>query len=289
MCAFGTLRKKKWGGVTSYVIGEQTLYNDLIQAGLSGAQAAGVMGNAQYESGDNVEASAVDSNGKLSNGLIQWNEGTYPNAGSLVTGNGPSDLNNQIQFLLHNTNNTGKGLAGTSAAQVAGNWAQYVEVCAGCQPGGSQYNARVAAAQQIYNDAVSNNWPTPTTGSASNTSNTASNASLLSDLFGNIPQLLTSAAGDIGSAILGSLGIPSLKDMLERLGLLILGAIVLFIGIRMLVQSDGKQAINIAPEDATATDSGLRRGGDAAPKAIESSAPEALETTAPEALEMLAV
>ena len=286
--------------MSSYVVGEQTLYNDLIQAGLSGAQAAGVMGNAQYESGDNVEASAVDSNGKQSEGLIQWNEGTYPNAGSLVTGNGPSDLNNQIQFLLHNTNNTSKGLAGTSAAQVAGNWAQYVEVCAGCQPGGSQYNSRVAAAQQIYNDAVSNNWPTPTTGSASNASDTASNASLLSDLFGNIPGLFTSAAGDIGSAILSSLGIPSLKDLLERLGLLIIGVVVLFIGIRMLVQSEGKQAINLinggggnasantaeAPQvesasasKAVSKGSGLRKGGAAV----------STRTTAPKALEMLAV
>lgn len=132
---------------------EEQVYNALIAAGFNRSQAAGIMGNAQNESAFNTEA--VGDQG-TSFGLLQWHLPGYPFARSLVTGNPEQDLRAQIPHIVDAAR--GLNLTG-SAGQVAGTWAADFERCVGCQPGGDQYNQRVANATRIYQQAVTGKWP----------------------------------------------------------------------------------------------------------------------------------
>lgn len=211
--------------------GAQALYQALINAGLSSEQAAGVLGNAQSESSFDVEANAMDSNGKRSYGFIQWNAGSYPDAGKLVTGNRANDTGAQVNYLLHNTNNIRLGLQGKTAAEVAGNFARYVEVCQGCQPGGSSYNQRVAQAQKIYQQAQSGNWgsgPGVTPGGNDPTSGNAQNTGLSNPLN---PTTWLQGLADL-------LGVPSVKDLAVRFGLIVLGGILIIVGVAMIANQN---------------------------------------------------
>lgn len=137
---------------------EKEVYDALIKAGFNRSQAAGIMGNAQNESAFNPEA--VGDQG-TSFGLLQWHLPGYPFARSLVTGNPSHDLTAQIPHVV----DAAKGLNLTgSAGQVAGTWAADFERCVGCQPGGDQYNQRVANASRIYQQAVTGRWPAPAGG-----------------------------------------------------------------------------------------------------------------------------
>ncbi len=134
---------------------EKEVYDALVAAGFSRSQAAGIMGNIQNESGFNPEA--VNPGGPTAGvGLVQWETTYYPQAAGYVTGNSAKDLADQIKGIVseaHHLNLTG------TAGQVAGTWAADFEKCQGCQPGGDQYNARVANANRIYQQAVSGRWP----------------------------------------------------------------------------------------------------------------------------------
>lgn len=122
--------------------GVKGLFNALRSAGASQTAAIGLIANAMNESSLNPEARALDTNGRYSNGLWQFNEATYPDSGSLVTGNAAKDLDAQIRYLF---NHGGLNAAsGSTPQQAAGNFASQFEGCAGCQPGGSQYNSRVS-------------------------------------------------------------------------------------------------------------------------------------------------
>jgi hypothetical protein len=140
------------------VASEKQVYDALIAVGFSRSQAAGIMGNIQNESSFNPEANVVDSNGARSYGLVQWNAASHPQAHTYVTGNPARDLLTQIHAIAAAAH--GLNLSG-SAGQVAGTWAAQFERCVGCQPGGAQYNARVANANRIYQQAVSGRWPAP--------------------------------------------------------------------------------------------------------------------------------
>lgn len=207
---------------------EKEVYDALTQAGLSMVQASGVMGNAENESDFDVEAAARDSNGLFSYGLIQWNAGSYPNANTLVTGDPSKDLANQVQYLIHDTHNSQAGLAGSTAAEVAGNWASKVEICQGCQPGGQQYNERVQNANNIYQQAKSGNW-----GSGSGISTTGKTSGPCSVLgIGNILSFLgiCSTGPSITGGITSALG-GDLKGWLERGALIIFGATLVVVGL----------------------------------------------------------
>lgn len=200
---------------------EQDIWNALTSAGLSDNQAAGVMGNMFYESSWNVESAAMDSNGAMAYGLISWNQASYPNANTLVTGNPAADLKNQVNYLLHNTQGTSQGLSGGSASAVGGNWAQHVEVCAGCQQGGSQYNLRSQKAAQVLQDAKTGNWQPGGAGAPGTAQLTSATTCLGPSLFGHclgpsIPDLSTLAADAVKIA--------------ERVGLVILGAVLIIMG-----------------------------------------------------------
>lgn len=140
------------------------IWDELINAGASPVQAAGIMGNMMNESSFNPEANAVDSNGARSYGLIQWNAASYPSASSLVTGNPLEDMRRQIRFLVQ----TGglHAASGASASQAGGAFAANYERCQGCQPGGTQWSERSANASSIFSDAKSGKWPTGNSGGA---------------------------------------------------------------------------------------------------------------------------
>lgn len=122
--------------------GPAAIFAALIKIGASPAQAIGIMANMINESSLNPEAAAMDTNGKMSYGLVQWNAGSFPNAGSLVTGHPANDIAAQVNYLAQ----TGglRAASGSTGSQVASNFAANYERCVGCEPGGSQNNSRVA-------------------------------------------------------------------------------------------------------------------------------------------------
>lgn len=244
---------------------EQEIYQALTGAGLSQVQAAGVMGNIQNESDFNIESAAMDSNGAMAYGLISWNAASYPNASSLVTGNVSKDLANQVNFLLHNTSGTGQGLQGSTAAQVAGNWANFVEVCQGCTPGGAQNVQRQNNANAILAQAQSGNWGpggpgiSGSGGSNAQTTSIFSGASLpfpfdvpgiIGSLFGGQTGSLTTGIGEgvatglsgaftsVTNTMLQKLGFTGWKDFFIRMGLIGLGVIILIIGLTHLTEKN---------------------------------------------------
>lgn len=138
------------------------IYTALIKAGFSTNQAIGAMANGIAESELNAEARVVDSNGYYSNGIWQFNEASYPNAGQLVTGNCAADITAQVGLLKSSV--SGQALAGSNAGQIAGNFAQYFERCSTCTPGGTSYDQRVANAATVAGWVSSGSWPTSTAG-----------------------------------------------------------------------------------------------------------------------------
>lgn len=239
---------------------EQEIYQALTAAGLSQVQAAGVMGNMQNESDFNIESAAMDTNGAMSYGLISWNQASYPGASSLVTGNPAKDLADQVNFLLHDTSGTSQGLQGSTAAQVAGNWANFVEVCQGCTPGGAQNIQRQENASAILQKAQSGNWGPGGPGITGN-GNDVQTASIFSgenlpfpfdvpgilgSLFGGSTGSLTTGIGEgiasgfagafvsITNTMLQKLGFTGWKDFFIRLGLILLGFTILIIGLTHL-------------------------------------------------------
>lgn len=135
----------------------QEIWNALLANGASSVQAAGIMGNMFFESGLNPEASAIDSNGLRSVGLAQWNAGSYPNAGSLVTGNPAADIIAQVKYLAQ----TGgfKAASGSSPTEAGRNFAANYERCQTCQGGGSQQTQRAAKAAEFFNASKTGQWP----------------------------------------------------------------------------------------------------------------------------------
>jgi hypothetical protein len=132
---------------------EREVYDALTGKGFSMAQAAGIMGNIQNESGYNQEAVG---DGGTSFGLVQWHVPGYPFAPGLVTGNLDADLSRQMGYIVQASH--GVDMRG-SAEAVAGAWASQFERCVGCQPGGAQYASRVANAGRIFTQAQTGKWP----------------------------------------------------------------------------------------------------------------------------------
>ena len=134
------------------------IYAALINASASPAQAAGLLGNAQAESGLNVESAGLDSNGYWSYGLFQWNAQSHPDAATLVTGNPAADLANQVAYLARSGGL--QAASGNDPGTVAANFAHNYERCAACgyQAGSGQLQVRSANATRFAQDAASGNW-----------------------------------------------------------------------------------------------------------------------------------
>lgn len=189
---------------------EKEVYDALIKAGFNRSQAAGIMGNIQNESGFNPEA--IGDQG-TSFGLVQWHIPGYPFARSLVTGNSAKDFAAQIKQIVAQAHHL--NLSGT-AGQVAGTWAADFEKCVGCQPGGAQFNARVANANRIFQQASSGKWPAPAgggitksggssgSGSAGSASTGASQAELTAFLAGSSGAPSGGVLADAGALLHGT-------------------------------------------------------------------------------------
>lgn len=142
--------------------GAKAIYEQLLGAGFSTVQAIGLLANAINES--RLDPEAIGDGGN-SHGLWQFNvTGGYPDAAKLTTGNPAADITQQIGYLKSHI--SGSALNGTTGAQVAGNVAANFERCVGCQPGGAQYNSRVANAATVEGWISSGSWPTSSTSSA---------------------------------------------------------------------------------------------------------------------------
>lgn len=216
----------------------QEIYYKLAKAGFSMKQASGVMGNMYYESSLNPESGGIDTNGKWAGGLISWNTGSYPNAHELVTGNPQADLNNQIEYLVNDTDNLHEGLRGKTAQDVGHNFAQYVEGCSSCAPGDQGWIDRGQEAQSIYGYAKSKKWPS---GLGIETSGT--------DTLTSISSGLSSAStliSDLSSA-----------DFWERAGLIVFGGLLILVGILILA----REPINNAASEALGATTSLKRAG----------------------------
>lgn len=163
------------GGAVAPPIGNNPTLVQIFQAlrgkGLTTAQAAGVMGNILHEDPAlNIEQSNPDAHGTWAWGLIQWNSGGLGQTqgmhlSQLITGNRQKDFQNQINQIA----GLFRPSFGNTPADVAGNWASQIEGCQGCAPGGSQWNARIASANAVYQQAIAQGWnqkktPTPAPG-----------------------------------------------------------------------------------------------------------------------------
>ena len=127
------------------------VYTALTRAGASTIQAVGIMANMINES--EFDPEAIGDNG-TSFGLVQEHGSQYA---SLVTGNPTADMNAQIRVLAQNGGFA--AASGGDIAQAAGNFSARYERCNGCQPGGDQYNQRVANASKVGNWVVTGKWP----------------------------------------------------------------------------------------------------------------------------------
>lgn len=212
----------------------QQVYQDLLGQGASTTEAIGIMANMINESGFNAEA--VGDQG-TSFGVVQ----EHGNYGYLVTGNVTQDLLHQISLLK--TQGGFGDASGTTGGQAAGNFAASFERCVGCQPGGQQYNSRVANANTVEGWIQSGKWPTSAGSAVPAQAQTTG--------------IISSIAGDLLGGVLNSLGLGSLKDLFERLGLILLGAALILLGIHLLASGGSKQPFNInvaeTPESKTRT------------------------------------
>jgi Phage tail lysozyme len=132
------------------------IYLQLLHDGASQVEAIGIMANMMNES--SLDPEAVNPAGPQSGvGLVQWQTTDYPAAAHLVTGHPLQDMQAQVRFLAL----TGgfKAAQGSNAGQSAGNFAANYEKCATCQPGGSQFQARVQNTLAIAGWAKSGKWP----------------------------------------------------------------------------------------------------------------------------------
>jgi hypothetical protein len=183
------------GGVS---VGE--IYHELINAGASTVEALGIMANMINESGFNPEA--VGDQG-TSFGLVQQ----HGNYSHLVTGNPQQDMIRQIATLK--SLGGFKAASGNTPGEAAGNFAANYERCVGCQPGGAQYNGRVANAATVVGYFKSGKWPQ--VGGGANPGNTTQQASLTSFPGGawdplNIPEEVWKTLSAPVSGALGTAG-----------------------------------------------------------------------------------
>ena len=74
-------------------------FDFLVGKGLSLAQAAGVVGNLQFESGLDPALAVMDTNGKMSRGIAMWQPERWQNLLAFAGGRNPLSLDVQLEFL----------------------------------------------------------------------------------------------------------------------------------------------------------------------------------------------
>jgi len=74
-------------------------FDFLVGKGLSLAQAAGVVGNLQFESGLDPALAVMDTNNKMSRGIAMWQPDRWQKLLSFADGRNPLSLDVQLEFL----------------------------------------------------------------------------------------------------------------------------------------------------------------------------------------------
>lgn len=74
-------------------------FDFLVEKGLSLAQAAGVVGNLQFESGLDPTLAVMDTNNKMSRGIAMWQPERWQNLLAFSGGRNPLSLDVQLEFL----------------------------------------------------------------------------------------------------------------------------------------------------------------------------------------------
>jgi hypothetical protein len=257
----------------------QDVYNQLLAAGASTTQAGGILANSINES--NISPEAIGDQG-TSFGFVQ----EHGNYGYLVTGNAATDIAAQINLLK--SQGAFASASGSSIADAAGNFAANFEKCVGCQPGGAQYSSRVANASTVQNWISGGKWPqsagSGSSGGSSGGSPTATTAGITIPGLGTIPGIGSLSPSSIASGfingILNATGLGSVKDLMERAGLLILGFALVIIGIKILAGGSGVSTnnyFNTPQGEAQKTSRKKSVGGKAGKAAKSTGAEEALE------------
>jgi hypothetical protein len=219
----------------------RAIYDALIGQGASTTQAGGILANVKNESGFDPEA--IGDQGS-SFGIVQQ----HGNYNYLVTGNTAADLAAQVSLLKRLGGF--QAAAGSSVSEAAGNFAASYERCVGCQPGGAQWQSRVSNAATVENWITTGNWPT-SAGTPAGTPAETTGIHIPGTPF-TIPtpgDYASGLASGFLDTILKAFGIGSLKDLMERLGLIILGFALVLLGIHILATGSRKaQPINITTE-----------------------------------------
>lgn len=205
----------------------ETAYTFFLNNGFTSAQSAGIVGNLIQESGVNPESVQQDGPGR---GIAQWSLGGrwIP---SLATGNPSTDLANQEQYILDELqSNPSYGLNQLKQAATASQAAQIF---------GTDYErygvegARVQDAQQVYQSAQTNDWPTASSGTISLDSANASLTSTSGDIWGAFKAVTglsgfsssgLTDVGKIGEEIASGLGFAAKKEPQNLVGNSFLGS-----------------------------------------------------------------
>ena len=221
----------------------ETAYEYFLQHGFTPAQSSGIVGNLMQESNVNPESQQPNGPGR---GIAQWSAGGrwIP---SLMTGNPSADLNNQLDYVLQELqSNPAYGLSQLEATQTP---VQAATVF------GKQYEMygiagnRFNYAQDVYQAAQTNNWPSVTSGSppaanggGSTGSADSSSTSLNTGGFINsVDSLLNPQAGLLHPAGTATL-------ILGRGGVALWGLALIVGGLALIVlgTSVGRKAVEVA-------------------------------------------
>lgn len=247
----------------------QTEYDYFVARGFTPAQASGIVGNLQQESGGNPESVQQGGPGR---GIAQWSLGGRWQP-RLMTGNPTVDLQNQLDFLMQELNTVpGYGLSAlkasstpTQAAAVFGTDFERYGIA----------GARVQDAQNIYNEVTSGK-PIPGPGGA--------NAILTSHLGptapggswdplnwpGDIAGAAVSGTAALGGDVI-SAGVKSLvqSGLVLRGTLMVVGIIIAIIGLRQLFSGSqtAGQTVGAGAQDIKVT---VQKAGAKAKEAGES-------------------
>lgn len=169
-------------------------YEFFLGQGFTSAQSAGIVGNLIQESGVNPESVQPDGPGR---GIAQWSVGGRWRP-SLATGNVQQDLSNQEQYVIDELqSNPAYGLAALRQATTPVQAAQIF---------GSDYErygkagARLSDAQQVFDEAQTNNWPSVSSNAPQTATLTGVSVSGASDALSQVAQFVFPGLGLFGSA-----------------------------------------------------------------------------------------
>jgi Phage tail lysozyme len=224
--------------VTNTAAYEQNLYQQLLAAGYTNVQAAGIIGNLYQES--SLNPGSVGDSGQAY-GIAQWHPDRLANCGiangkpqdgasPCNTGSPDAQFDAQVQLLLWELNNTessaGKAVKHASTIdQAVLAFQNGFERCGICN-----FPSRLAHAKTVFDDAFSGNWQAATGHVAGGPDIPGALGSAVSgplDALGSVATAVT----DIAS------GVTKLKDTLTsrkfwtRVGEFVLGWFILGIGV----------------------------------------------------------